>query len=86
MFNVAVFLSASVSQHVFSSRGCVAVLMPDHLDAQSGTLGVIGHQDRPQSRLPSGSRSDVTLAVIQIKKLLYLRLTLSKTKDERLHM
>lgn len=51
-----------VSQHVFFPWGVVAVLMPDHLNAHSSALVKAGHQDRPWSRFPSGSRSDVILA------------------------
>lgn len=70
-----------VSQHVLSPLGVVAVLMPDHLNAHSSALYKTGHQDRPRSRFPPGSRSDVILAAFQIKKLVSSGLTLSQPED-----
>lgn len=51
--------------------------MADRLDAHSGAPRIPGHQDRPQSRLPSGSRSDGILAAFQIHKMPSAGLTLS---------
>lgn len=62
------------------------LLMDDHLNAHSSALHIAGHQDRPQSRLPSGSRSDVILAAFQIKKLPSSGSTLSHTSAEDLNV
>lgn len=58
------------------------MLMADHLNAHCDVLHIAGHQDKPRSRLPSGSRSDVILAACQIKKLLSFGLTLSHIDAE----
>lgn len=58
------------------------MVMADHLNAHSSALLISGHEDRPTSRLPSGSRSDEILAAFQIKRVPSFRLTLSHSADE----
>lgn len=60
------------------------MIMADHLNAHSRALHIAGQQDRPRSRLPPGSRSDVSLAAFQIKSLPSFGLTLSHWGTEDL--
>lgn len=60
------------------------MLMADHLNAHSSMLHIAGHQDRPRSTLPFGSRSDVILAACQIKRMSSFGLTLSHSAAEDL--
>lgn len=48
------------------------MVMVVHLNAHSSALHIAGHEDRPRSTLPSGSRSDGILAAFQIKKVPHL--------------